>query len=72
MTDRLKPTSKAFRQRQHVWRHNGLRGTVRMMEVNLQAIANASSANSLAKTLARQMLTSAAGLAEAMKERIDP
>lgn len=68
----MKAPTKTWLKRQYVWRHNGLRGSVEMMKANLKAISISPSTNSLAKTLARQMLTSAEGLGEAMKQRIDP
>lgn len=72
MTDRLKVGTKAWHQRQRVWRHNAFSGSARMMQMQLQSILDSDSTTSETKFIAGQMLTKAEDLAKSLKTRIDP
>jgi hypothetical protein len=64
--------SRAFNQRQRVWRHNAFSGHTAMMRSQLTDIAASDSTTAEAKRVARLMLLQLDLLAPALKTRIDP
>jgi len=59
-------------KRQHIWKHNGLSGSVRMMEMNCNAIITASSTTPEAKDTAQRIKNLAQLLRNQLSTRIDP
>lgn len=72
MTDKLKGGTKAWHQRQRVWRHNAFSGSARMMEMQLLSIVNSDSVSSGTKHIANKILVIIPLLKEGLKTRIDP
>lgn len=72
MADTLKSGTKAWNQRQRVWRHNAFSGHARMMQMQLQAMANSDSTSWTVKNIARGMLKDVELLKKHLKTRIDP
>lgn len=64
--------NQAFYQRQRVWKHNGFRGSARMMQMQLNAIINSDSTDFGTKDIAREMMYLVEHLQDALKTRIDP
>lgn len=71
MTDRLKPMSKAWHQRQRVWRHNAFSGSARMMQMQLQAMIESDSTTDQTKFTARKILADVEHLKLSLKIRRD-
>lgn len=71
MTDRLKPMSKAWRDRQDRHRHNGFSGSARMMEMQLQAMLDFHTTTEQTKFFARQILEKVYLLKLSLKTRKD-
>lgn len=72
MTDRLKPMSETWHDRQRRHRHNGFSGSARMMEMQLQAMLDSDSTSKKTKQIAAQMKLFISSLKESLKTRIDP
>lgn len=71
MTDKLKPMTKAWHDRQRRHRHNGYMGSARMMQMQLQDMLNSDSTSWTTKNIARQMLKDSELLAASLKTRVD-
>lgn len=61
----------AWEKRQKIWRHNGFRGSARMMQMQCRSILDSETANKASKETATKILRLASDLYESLKLRTD-
>ena len=72
MPDKLKPRTKAWRERQDRWKHNSFFGHVAMAGANMKAIIVSTTATNEAKAIAAFVVYDLERLRLALKQRKMP
>lgn len=70
-TDKLKPGTKVFQNRQERWKHNSLFGHVRMSSMQMKAIIRSNTTTAEAKSLAVKIIEMLDLLSDKLKVRVD-
>jgi hypothetical protein len=72
VADKLKPSSEAFRKRQLIWKHNGFKGSAKMIEMQALAIVQSETATDKSKALAYKIVNDARNLGKSLNNRVGP